>query len=94
MEFQLVRLDQLIIIFQIHRLRGLIKLVPAIKKQHQLVMVMSRHYYESDTIQSWIVDTGCATAGGAKSKPDDQFWHIRPHTIVGSEDSTINSKDP
>ena len=29
-----------------------------------------------------------------KSEPGDQFWHIRPHTVVGSKNSTIDSKDP
>ena len=23
-----------------------------------------------------------------------EFWHIRPHIVVGSEDSTIHSEDP
>ena len=41
---QLVRLDRLVTTFQIRRPKGLIKSVPAIKKQHQLVMVTSRHF--------------------------------------------------
>ena len=31
---------------------------------------------------------------GQMLEPDDQFWHIMPHTIVGSKNSTIDSKDP
>ena len=44
MDIQLIRLDQFTIIFHIRRLRGLIKMVLAIKKQHQLVMMMSRQF--------------------------------------------------
>ena len=44
MDFQLVKVDRLITIFQIHLPKGLIKLVPTIKKQHQLVVVMSRQF--------------------------------------------------
>ena len=44
MDIQLIRLDRFTTIFHIHRLRGLIKLVLAIKKQHQLVMMMSRQF--------------------------------------------------
>ena len=42
MDIQLIRLDRFTTIFHIHRLRGLIKPVLAINKQHQLVMMMSR----------------------------------------------------
>ena len=44
MEFQLVKADWLITTFQIRQPKGLIKSIPAIKKQHQLVMVMSRQF--------------------------------------------------
>ena len=44
MDIQLIRLDRLIITFHIHQLRGLIKSVLAIKKQHQLVTMMSRQF--------------------------------------------------
>ena len=40
--FPVDQVDRLITTFHIHRLKGLIKLVPAIKKQHQPVMMMSR----------------------------------------------------
>ena len=42
--FLVSQADQLITTSQIHRPKGLIKSVPAIKKQHQLVMVMSSHF--------------------------------------------------
>ena len=44
MDIQLIRLGQFTIIFHIRRIRGPIKLVLAIKKQHQLVMMMSRQF--------------------------------------------------
>ena len=44
MDFQLVKADWLITTFQIRRPKGLIKSVPAIKKQYQLVVVMSRQF--------------------------------------------------
>ena len=44
MAIQLIRLDRLIITFHIHRLRGPIKPVLAIKKQHQLAMMTSRQF--------------------------------------------------
>ena len=44
MDFQLVRVDRLITTFQIRRPRGPIKSVPAIKKQHRLVVVISRQF--------------------------------------------------
>ena len=44
MDIQLIRLDRFITIFHIYRLKGLIEPVLAIKKQHQLVMMMSRQF--------------------------------------------------
>ena len=44
MDFQLVKADRLITTFQIRRPKGPIKSVLAIKKQHQLVVVMSRQF--------------------------------------------------
>ena len=44
MGFQLVKLGRFITTFQICRPKELIKSVPAIKKQHQLVVVMSRQF--------------------------------------------------
>ena len=44
MGFQLIRLGWLITTFHIRRLRGLIKPVLAIKKQHQPVMMMFRQF--------------------------------------------------
>ena len=104
MGFQLIRLVWLIVTFHIHRPRGLIKSVPAIKKQHQLVMVMPRQFRahlnrlrELLRIRySIILDRqySMCKVGGARLELGDQFWRKRPHTIVGSKNSTINSKDP
>ena len=44
MDIQLIRLDRLITTFHIRQLRGLIKPVLAIKKQHQPVITMSRQF--------------------------------------------------
>ena len=44
MDIQLIRLDRLIKIFHICRLRGLIKPVLAIKKQHQLRVIIPRQF--------------------------------------------------
>ena len=44
MDFQVVKVDRLIKIFQIYLPKGLIKSIPAIKKQYQLVVVMSRQF--------------------------------------------------
>ena len=52
MDFQLVKADRLITTFQIRWPKGLIKLVLAIKKQHQLVMVMSRQVVQGSSKQA------------------------------------------
>ena len=44
MDFLLVKADRLVTTFQICRPRGPTMLVPAIKKQHWLVVVMSRQF--------------------------------------------------
>ena len=44
MGFQLIRLGQFITTFHIRQLRGLIKPVLVIKKQHQLTMMISRQF--------------------------------------------------
>ena len=95
MDIQLIRSDWLITTFHIHRLRGLIKPVLAIKKQHQLVMMMSRWFrahlsrfkVPPPIRYSIILDhsAACATANGATLESNGQFWHIRPDTIVGSK---------
>ena len=104
MDFYLVKVDWLITTFQIHRPKGPIKSVLAIKKQHRLVVVMFRQFKVhlnklKELLQirhSTILDyqySMCNSQRG-KAKLGDQFWHIRPHTIIGSKNSTINSKNP
>ena len=81
MGFQLIRLGRLITTFRIHQFRGLIKPGLAIKKQHQLVMMMSKQFrahlskfrvlllIRCSII--WIVSAACAIAGRASSQLDD-----------------------